>query len=182
MHLLIISTHAPTQATQSTTVTKLSRQRLWCVALIRAHRHSIHKLLISIGGVDDVGLIRDAQSGEAMVSPELVAPSTADRVGAADLAGVGLRGGGRAVDGVGARGLGPSVDSEGDVTGTIVGVAGTGEGLDRPFTGRGCHHGFRRVGRGREGGRGGEEERRGELHLGLIGFDRFGGLCDLCDF
>ena len=150
---------------------KLSRQRCWLITLIRAHRHSIHELLIRIGGVNDVGLIRDAQCGERMVHSELVAPPTADRVGATDLAGVRLLGGGRAVDGVGARGFGPGVNSEGDVAGRIVGVAGARKGLDGPFTGRGRHHGFRRIGRDGEGGRGGEEEGAGELHLDLIVFD-----------
>ena len=158
---------------------KLSRQRHWGIALIRAHRRAIHELLIRISRVDDVGLIRDAQCGEAIVNPELVAPPTADGVGPADLPGVGLRGGGLAVDGVGTRGLGPGVNGEGDVAGRIIGVAGAGKGFDGPFTGRGCHHGFRRVGRHGEGGCGGQEEGARELHLELIWSDRFGALCGL---
>lgn len=111
---------------------KLSRQRPWGVALVRADRHAIHELLISIGRVNDVRLIRHGQRGERVVSPELVAPGTADGVGPTNLARIGLSRGRPTIDGVGARRFGPGVDGEGDVAGLVVGGAGAGKGLDGP--------------------------------------------------
>lgn len=141
------------------------------VGLVRLDDLTTSKLLVGVGGVDDLLLAADdGDGGEALVGAELAAPARGDGEGAA-LGGtaVGLRGL-LALDDVLARGGGAGAGADLEVPGAsgVSLVADAVEALDSPL-GSGGHHRDGAGGGGGHGARGGGEngdEGGGELHFG----------------
>lgn len=169
-----ISTQSP-----STRETKHLGQSLGSVALVGLDGLAVDELLVRVGRVDDLLLVRDGQSREAVALAELAAPAGADGVDAAGHAVVRGAAGGLAVDVVRALlhgGAVVAVDAERDMAGGVALVAVAGEVGDGPLRGDGRHElGLEVVdGSGDDGGGSGEsaEEEGGELHFdgGVVGF------------
>lgn len=143
-----------------------SRQSSRSVALVRRNNIPASKLLISVGGPNNLAtLVVDNREGsEPIAGAELATPARSDGVVTArSRTAVGLGGSVGRHDKLAGRGVaGAWVDAEGPGAGGIVGGADALHALDGPFGAVG-HHGDRR---GEDGGRGaeGRQEELGELH------------------